>query len=279
VVSIGNLQAGGAGKTPLVAWLAREARTRGLRTCILCRGYGGAWERSGGVILPGAPAPSAAECGDEAALLHELAPEAAIGVGADRVRQFERVQEAAGPVDLVILDDGFQHWKIRKDVEIVALTSRGPGEVPYRDGLRALKGADLVVWTKGDKRPRIPEGKPWARIRYRLAEPAADGGLYWLVTGIADSADAEALVRASGYRLARHVYFPDHARYAETMVQELIEQATRAGAKIAVTGKDWVKWREIEGVARLESLRIAVLEPELEWLEGREAWNRLLWGQ
>jgi tetraacyldisaccharide 4'-kinase len=280
VVSVGNIQAGGAGKTPLVAQIAREAHERGLKACILCRGYGGEWEARGGLILPEAPAPLASECGDEAALLHDLAPHAVIGVGADRVRQFERAREEAGAPDLVILDDGFQHWKIRKDLEIVALTSAGRGQVPYRDWAGALGRAGLLVWTKGEARPKGLESGPWARVRYRLPAPPASMSAagFWLVSGVADGRSVETLARASGYRIERHVSFPDHARYSEPMVQDLAEEAARAGVRIALTGKDWVKWRGMAGMSRLEGTRIAVLEPELEWVEGRERWNRVLWG-
>jgi len=76
VLSVGNLQVGGAGKTPLVALIAQEAIARGQRVCILSRGYGGIWEANGGVIAPGKEPAHPALCGDEPALLHELAPEA-----------------------------------------------------------------------------------------------------------------------------------------------------------------------------------------------------------
>jgi tetraacyldisaccharide 4'-kinase len=286
VVSVGNLQAGGAGKTPLVAQIAREAAERGITACVLSRGYGGEWERgSGGVILPGDAEPDARLCGDEAALLHDLAPQAVIGVGADRARQWERarsvVKERGLEIGLVILDDGFQHWKIRKDADIVALTSRGPDEVPHRDALQALRHASLVVWTKGEKRPWVPESTPFAQVEYRLSAPSAIEArrALWLVTGVADGSDVVRLARASGYRIERHVSFPDHARYAEPRVRELIEGARQAGAGVALTGKDWVKWREMPGVRRGNGPgMVLVLEPDLEWREGREAWNRVLWG-
>ena len=134
------------------------------------------------------------------------------------------------------------------------------------------------MWTKGEERPPVPSGKPFAHLRYRLAPPADPAAPFWLVSGVADAQDVERLARISGYLVQRHVYFPDHARYAEPMVRELTEQAARAGVKIAVTGKDWVKWRELPGIRSLQGQRIAVLEPELEWQEGRELWNRLLWG-
>lgn len=281
VIAVGNLQVGGAGKTPLVAQIAREAQERGLKVCILCRGYGGLWERSGGVIAPADAQVDPFVTGDEAALLHDLAPGAYIGVGSDRVSVFYRAQEKAGaPFDRVILDDGFQHWKIRKDVSVVALTSARRTEVLYRDWTRALRHAGLVVWTKGDRHPET-WGLPCVRALYRFPAPGehedeslAGGRPLWLVTGLAQGALAFEQVRNAGYPVVRHIPFPDHARYAEPVVQELVRQATEAGAKIALTGKDWVKWRNL-GVARA---KVMVLEPRLEFVEGREIWDHVLWG-
>jgi tetraacyldisaccharide 4'-kinase len=99
VISVGNIQVGGAGKTPLVAHLARQGIKRGLKVCILCRGYGGAWEADGGVLPPQdsrAARPDGQNCGDEAALLHDLVPQAWIGVGADRAASFNEVKKGAG---------------------------------------------------------------------------------------------------------------------------------------------------------------------------------------
>ena len=88
VISVGNLQVGGAGKTPLVALIAKEANTRGLSVCILTRGYRGEWEKDGGILFPKDLADPRL-CGDEAALLREEVPEAWIAVGRNRVVQYE----------------------------------------------------------------------------------------------------------------------------------------------------------------------------------------------
>jgi tetraacyldisaccharide-1-P 4'-kinase len=151
--------------------------------------------------------------------------------------------------------------------------------VPYRDSTSALKHASLIIWTKGESRPGSEAGaagKPWVRVRYRLRAPENASRAHWLVTGVADGREVARLARESGYRIERHVSFPDHARYAESMVQQLMRDAAQAGARVALTGKDWVKWREIPGITGRD---VSVLEPELEWQEGREAWNRVLWGQ
>jgi tetraacyldisaccharide 4'-kinase len=273
VISVGNIQAGGAGKTPLVGLIAREASQRGLRVCILSRGYGGHWEKTGGVISPEGPLLTSAECGDEPVLLRELAPQAWIGVGADRVRQFEQVKKAAGGFDLVLLDDGFQHWRIKKDLEIVAVTGARPSTMLFRDFRSALSRAHLIVWTKG---PQNPESwkRPWVKLRFQLGPATAQLPLV-LVTGLADGASAFQLLRDGGYRVERHISFPDHARYDRAEIDRIMNSAREKGLVVAVTGKDWVKWREL-GVAREDVL---VFEPEPRVEEGRELWEKILWAR
>jgi tetraacyldisaccharide 4'-kinase len=273
VVSVGNIQVGGAGKTPLVARIAREAAERGLKTCILCRGYGGDWESRGGVIAPGDAGVEAAAAGDEAALLHDLAPRSWIGVGADRVRQLDRVRERAGELDLVILDDGFQHWRIHRDVDVVAVTDADRRRTLFRDWGGALHRAHLIVWTKGESWPRGLL-KPSVRVRFRLPEAEVARKRIWLVAGLAEGWRARQSIEGAGYQVERFIEFPDHARYGGGIVQGIVEGASRAGMTLAITGKDWVKWRDL-GVA--ES-RVRVLEPELVFEEGRDTWERVLWG-
>ncbi len=274
VISVGNLQAGGAGKTPLVALLAREAAGRGLRTCILIRGYRGSWEKSGGLIEPGRSPARPSECGDEAALLHELAPDAWIGVGADRVASFSRAEaKARKKFDLVILDDGFQHFAIRKDLDILALTSATPDDTIFRDHPSQAGRAGLIVWTKGHEQPDFRD-RPWCRVIYDLPKPDAAARNVWLVTGVADAEQVKATAIRSGYEVLRHIAFVDHASYSRTEASQLLESARAAGARLALTGKDWVKWAEM-GISRDELL---VLEPELRFVSGRETWDRVVWG-
>jgi tetraacyldisaccharide 4'-kinase len=277
VISVGNLQAGGAGKTPVVARIANEAAARGSSVCILTRGYRGRWEGPGGLLEPrersGAPA-NALECGDEPALLHELAPHAWIAVGADRAGQYARAVKAAGSrFDLVILDDGFQHWKVARDLDIVAITDLGPCQVPYRDFRHAIGQADLAVWTKGQRPRWISKEIPLVGMPMKI-DPSADKGAVWLVTGIGDHAAAVETAREAGYRVARHLPFPDHAAYDIATVRQLLKESHAAGCRLAVTGKDWVKWKQVQ----VHPSEVIVLEPRLELLEqDRPLWEKILW--
>jgi len=273
VISVGNIQAGGAGKTPLVAQIANEAIQNGLKTCILIRGYKSRWESEGGLILPDSPAADASLCGDEAALLHDLSPKAYIGVGADRLKQYDALHSQGVTVDLVILDDGFQHWRIKKDVEVVALTSAKPSQILFRDFPQSVANANLLVWTKGEVRPAMGNC-PMAVVDFQLTE-AGTQDPYWLVTGVASGISVKEMATRFGYRVARHLQYSDHAGYSQSSVHKILEQASKNGARVLLTGKDWVKWRTL-GISPDD---VTVIEPKLEVKEGKENWTRILWGK
>jgi tetraacyldisaccharide 4'-kinase len=278
VISVGNLQIGGAGKTPIVAQIAREAISRGLTVCILSRGYQSNWEKKGGVLSPESTFVSANQVGDEPALLHFLCPEAFIGVGADRWAVFRQVQALAKKgIDLVILDDGFQHWRIQKDLEILAVTSSQWGDVIFRDAPSALKKADLIVWTKGARRP-ISFGKPLVKVRYALKQaiklPSEKLNL-WLITGVADGQSVYQLMVDSGFQVQRHIQLGDHWNYSKHEVMQWLQQAQQQRCQIALTGKDWVKWRDF-GITQND---VMMIEPDLVFEEGEEIWEKVLWGE
>lgn len=155
VVSVGNLSVGGTGKTPFVAFLAELLMKRGWKPGILTRGYG---RRKGAKLVPIAPgdgrAPDPREVGDEPALLARKLPEVPIVVGADRYRAGLLAEEKFG-VDVHILDDGFQHLALARDVDIVLLDSTqelsDDALLPagrLREPLSALNRAHLVVITR-----------------------------------------------------------------------------------------------------------------------------------
>jgi tetraacyldisaccharide 4'-kinase len=155
VVSVGNITTGGTGKTPLVAYIARRLRTRGFRPGILTRGYG----RRGGadiLVLGGNRQQNVnpREVGDEPALLAKMLPEIPIVVCADRYRG-GRLAEERFDVDVHLLDDGFQHWGLARDVDVVTLDVTQPlsdGELlpagRQREPCCALERAHMIVFTR-----------------------------------------------------------------------------------------------------------------------------------
>jgi tetraacyldisaccharide 4'-kinase len=295
VISVGNLQAGGAGKTPLVAQIAREALAKQKSVCILTRGYGSECEATGAVLKPAELSQSGRadgtdiildpkKFGDEAVLLRDLAPAAWIAIGANRVSQYQEACRVHGrPFDVVILDDGFQHWKILKDREILAVTSRSANDTFHRDFVSEASRADLLVWTKGETRPQAIElsGKPSAKVHYTLELTDKDReSRYWLVSAIGDAESFRKTVEAAGLKVVRETKLADHAAFSKSKIEAWLKEAQEKNCRIAVTGKDWVKWRVLlKPGKKLPELkdRISVFEPKLVFETGREVWEKVLW--
>jgi tetraacyldisaccharide 4'-kinase len=158
VVSVGNITAGGTGKTPLVEWVARAVSLEGLKACVLTRGYGRADESERVVASDGVRVlAEVGECGDEPRLLAErLAGVASVVCDRDRVAAARWALENLG-ADVFVLDDGFQHLRIARDLDIVAVDASAPwggGHLLPRGRLRepreGLARAGCVVITRSD---------------------------------------------------------------------------------------------------------------------------------
>lgn len=274
VVSVGNLEAGGTGKTPIVIALVRRALSRGRTPLVLSRGHGGSWSASGGVIRPLASRVDPQFCGDEVSLIQQQVPGAWIGVGADRVAAFQRVMkdasDAHGPKpDWVILDDGFQHLKIFRDVEVLVLTSARPWRQIFRELPRSLIRSRGVfrVWSKGEEIPlgwdtSDPESRHY-RMNYRLRSPENHQRSLrlWVISGIGAPQYFFKSLEKAGWQIARRSDFRDHVRYSKDWISDALSKCRSEGLIPAITGKDWVKWREL-GV---QESQVLVFEPEIEF--------------
>jgi tetraacyldisaccharide 4'-kinase len=159
VVSVGNITTGGTGKTPIVEWVARAAAVEGRRVCILTRGYGRRDENKRVLVSDGERIlADAREGGDEPRLLAEtLQGAAAVISDADRVGAARWAEENLNS-NLFILDDGFQHLRIARDLDIVALDATNPwgGKrlLPggrLREPLKGLRRADLIILTRAEQ--------------------------------------------------------------------------------------------------------------------------------
>jgi tetraacyldisaccharide 4'-kinase len=279
-IGIGNVQAGGTGKTPLTIRIAEEAIARGMLVAVLSRGYRSAWERIGGIIVPQEPTPVPGLCGDEVALIRERVPNAWIGVGADRVAQFEKLQAAAREAtgrsfDLVLLDDAFQHWRIRCDLQVVAVTETVFGERYFRETYDAISERDLVVLTKGDSFPE-PLRNHAQRVRAHYRIEGADPKLrYHFIAALGDPERARAELEKNGFRIETMTAFPDHHPFDSDEVGRLLSEAQTSGRKVLLSGKDGVKWKAL-GIPLAE---FQVVEPSIEILEGKSIWERCLWSR
>lgn len=156
VLSVGNITVGGTGKTPFVGWLSRELQSRGRRPAVVSRGYRGRAGRGPLTVSDGrGPVVTADRCGDEPFMLAQTLPGVVVVVGSNR---FLGVEAAARlGADVAILDDGFQHRGLARELDIVLLDAGNPfGHdrlLPaglLREPVRGLKRADVVLITRSD---------------------------------------------------------------------------------------------------------------------------------
>jgi tetraacyldisaccharide 4'-kinase len=257
IVSVGNLTAGGTGKTPTVAMLARWFRDRNIRVGILSRGYGAGIDGRN----------------DEAKELEVMLPDVPHLQKPDRLASAKIATEELG-MQLLLLDDGFQHRRIHRDLEIVLLDAREPFGFGYmlprgllREPLRSLRRADIVMATRADQvdaqrlaeiRIRVQRYNPKAawleseHVPIRLRNSAGDcREIEWLknknvigTCGLGNPQGFLQTLRTCGANVVSSAIFSDHHNYSAADIESLERQAstteTRCDA-IICTGKDLAK--------------------------------------
>lgn len=275
VISVGNITAGGTGKTPMAAWMVHRLKHMQVRPAVLTRGY----KSAGGVS-------------DEAELLRTLCPDTPVVVNPDR---FAGAQQAMGQgAEAMVLDDGFQHLRLRRDLDIVLIDATDPfgyGRcLPrglLREPLSALRDADAIVITRSDLvgraqlddlRSRLARLAPKASVHLAVhkathlideggaAKPVEElaGRPAFAFCGIGNPAGFFAALEALGASLSGRVVLDDHVSYSAELVGRLGRQARDCGAELAVTTqKDAVKLKDAE-----LGLPIWQLAVEMEFVEG-----------
>jgi tetraacyldisaccharide 4'-kinase len=278
VISVGNITTGGTGKTPLVEWLARAVAREGRRVCVLTRGYGRDDVHKRVVVSDGQNVRADVRAsGDEPLLLAEnLRGLAAVVADADRVAAARWALRELGS-EVFILDDGFQHLRLARDLNIVTIDATAPwggGHLLPRGRLReprtGLARADCIVLTRAEHahdlaglRAEIAQlsgGRPIfiARTRTKHLHPldAPNAGaamtpdmlpqplLAFCAVGNPQAFFTQ--VRAAGYQLQQTRAFADHHNYTQADVDALVSAARQSGARAFVTtAKDAVKLRAL----------------------------------
>lgn len=291
VVSVGNLTFGGTGKTPIVIALANDLIERGRRPAVLTRGYGRTTSEP--LVLNGPDvAVTAAEAGDEPMELAQRLPGVPIVVDADRVRGAS-VASVLG-ADIVLLDDGFQHLRLRRNLDLVLLDAGDPwggDHLPPRGRLRepvtAIDRASAVIITKvdpgADEPPQdivrrvtaIRSGMPVLGARLvpqrvhtneGWQEPAVlNGRKVFAIAGLGRPEGFRSLLLSAGAEVIGHRWFADHHAYSAEDCRWISLEAAKHDAVVVTTAKDAVKLDQLESPWVVET----VMQP----LSG--SWDRL----
>lgn len=291
VISIGNLTLGGTGKTSLVIELVKNLEEKNLRPCILTRGYGrksrepillSGRENSGG---------KAKEVGDEPSLLAKKLKKGWVMVDNNRLRGAKFVLENF-PVDVFILDDGFQYLRIKKDLEIVLLKENpSPWEKRLfpsgflREPLSALKRADVIMVVRGEEKEKrlsfsgipvifarreplkifsFPQGENFPLSFLKEKKILA-------LAGIGDPLSFLEILKGLGAKVEAE-FFPDHHWYTEEDLEKVARRVKKEKFEFVVTTeKDMVR---LEGRKNLP-FALFVLEIKMK-IKDKEKWEEIL---
>src|SRR2546423_2593531 len=263
VISVGNITVGGTGKTPLVEWIARTLAAEGHHPCVVTRGYHR--HKKGRIVASDGIEISATlhEAGDEAFMLAEsLKGKAAVVCDADRVAGANWAIENLKS-DVIILDDGFQHRRVARDLDIVTIDATNPwgnGNLlpagTLREPLAALSRADCFVITRAENLVQT------AALRDELRKINAEAPIFTSVTNLSEmrilSTDVSApldpkgrpiagfcaignpesffaFLKREGFQLKYQRPFRDHHRFNQADLDRVEDAARNAGAELLIT--------------------------------------------
>jgi len=283
VVSIGNITVGGTGKTPVTAYIARVLLEQGYKVAVISRGYGGALEGQTCIVSDGATIMmSARECGDEPYLLASTIPGLMVVIGTDRYAAGLMAMQQLSP-DIFLLDDGFQHLRLHRDLNILLLDYSLPfgngWTLPagiLREPTSAILRSDLVIFTRAPEEAANPidtQGIPACLARHTLTDLLPLNGTVPLsfsdccgkkavaCAGIADPETFFNALRKQGLLLVQTIAYPDHVAYKKERCTDIMEALQTNGADIVVTTeKDGVK---LKGLAPAVAARTLLARLEL----------------
>jgi tetraacyldisaccharide 4'-kinase len=266
VVVVGNVIAGGAGKTPLVIALVRHLQAQQLAVGVISRGYG----RSAAQCVEVTATSPLAQTGDEPALIRR-ATGAPVFVARQRTEALRALLSAHPGTAVVVCDDGLQHYALQRDIEIAAFDDRGTGNGwllpagPLREPwpARGQSGLDLVLHTgrhpafEGFTSTRQLADDAWSQAGKRVALAGLRGRPLTALAGIANPQAFFGMLRDLGLALEATIALPDHHPFSEA------DLAGLQGRTVLCTEKDALKLFELPAAAGLDLLAVPlVFSPE-----------------
>ncbi|MBF0362292.1 MAG: tetraacyldisaccharide 4'-kinase [Oligoflexia bacterium] len=313
IISVGNLSFGGTGKTPFVIWLTEYFNSLDKKIMILTRGYKGSLEKKGGAIVVDNKVDKKINFstkekynpslfGDEPILLANKINKGCVLVGADRVNNLKKFFDTIDP-DIILLDDGFQHLKLQRDLDIVLIDASMPLSLyhpfPYgklRENINVLKNADVVVINKteqidsktlsslNDKLKTFTKSDAiFAHIKYKITgfynsfnhriylANELEGKKVVAMAGLAAPDSFFNSLTELGASIVDKIVLPDHFQYNKKYLDETLLKLLNSDRILVTTEKDMVKIREI---VVNDSLLFAAIK--IEFVRGEEQLKSLI---
>ncbi len=255
--------AGGSGKTPFTIFLAQTLSEAGYLVAVSHRGYKGKYEKTNFLLSDRERIRDrSAEVGDEALLIAHKLPGIPVIVGKNRKKSLQILKEKFSDLDYVILDDSFQHLKIKKDCEFVLFntwTNIGNGFVLpagiLREGLRSLRYANCIIYNGQDEIPLQLRKRVQIiiRIRYEISSLTSPDGKtivpesildkkLALLSGIGQPESFEHTIKSIGLQFQKHYKFPDHHDYKDSKsLARMIREIKSSFDYVLITEKDFTK--------------------------------------
>ncbi len=291
VISIGNIELGGTGKSPLVIEVCRYLESIGARPAVLTRGYRSGLHPKDSLVLLGAelvlpPENSPTVNPDEARMQAVRLATVPIIVGSLRFRAAQRFLSKFPAPTHWILDDGFQHLSIKRDLDLVLLDARRPFDTGWclpagrlREPFSALRRADAVIFTRADAdfpaasalqlikrwdlpsfRARFADGSPVLMVGKEPSHPSHQPKRWLLALGLARPERLERSLEAQGFSIIRRHLVGDHERFDFN----LLKAAATEADGLLTSEKDY--WRAPEAFADL-GIPIYTLPLHVDWIE------------
>jgi tetraacyldisaccharide 4'-kinase len=274
VISVGSIALGGTEKTPLVINLITYLIKHGFKPALISRGYKGRWEKSGGILSDGKNILAHWEdSGDEPFMVAQNIPQAGIFIGKNRLLSCQKAKSLG--FGLAVLDDGFQHRRLHRDLDIVLYT---PAEkTTFREPVSSLKRANILLMKKGvnpqRKRrmmERFPEStvfeysvknKGFFRLMEKQIQPGEKlkGKKVLAFCGIARPERFLSVLHEGGIKPSFFFKFPDHHPYPKSTIEYIIEKYKKVNAEaIITTEKDALKIIHNESLKKIPAYYLKI---------------------
>jgi tetraacyldisaccharide 4'-kinase len=250
VISVGSIAFGGTEKTPLVINLITYLINHGFKPALISRGYKGRWEKSGGILSDGKNILARWEdSGDEPFMVAQNIPRAGIFIGKNRLLSCQKAKSLG--FELAVLDDGFQHRRLHRDLDIVLYT---PAEKnAFREPVSSLERANILLMKKGvdpQRKKRMMERFPESTVFeysvknkgfFRLIEKQRQPGeklkgkKILAFCGIARPKRFLSILHEGGIKPSFFFKFPDHHPYPKSSLKKIIEKYKKINAEAIIT--------------------------------------------